>query len=210
MNGLLVVGAGGHGKVVADTAYSIGRWDKIAFLDDRYASIGNVLNGPVLGPLNQAASFLSEYAELVVAIGDNYLRVNLLRKFEDIGFRLPTLVHPTAFVSRAASLKPGTVVLSQAAVNAGAKVGFGCIINTAATVDHDCVLGTGVHVCPGAHLGGEVSVGDYSWLGIGSTIIHKISIGEKVIIGAGTVVIKQIENNVTVFGVPGRVVKKND
>lgn len=210
MSGLLIVGAGGHGKVVADTASCNGSWDKVAFLDDRFPSFRQVLNWPVLGSIAQAPSFLEDYPDLTVAIGNNPLRVKLLRRFAELGFRLPGIVHPSAYLSETAVLGSGSVVLPQCAVNAGAVIGFGCIINTGATIDHECVLGEGVHISPGAHLGGEVTIGDFSWLGIGSSVIQQITIGKNVVIGAGTVIIKNIPDNVKVYGVPGRVVKKNE
>lgn len=210
MNGLLIVGAGGHGKVVADTAIEIGRWEKIAFLDDKYPLITSTLNWPVLGTIEQASSFIKDYSELTVAIGNNSLRVELLRRFYGMRFVLPSIVHPTAFVSRAAILEAGSVVFAQSAINASSKIGLGSIINTGVTVDHDCILGEGVHLSPGVHLGGEVTIGNYSWLGVGSTVIEQISIGEKVIIGAGSVIVDNLPGNVTVVGVPGRVIKKND
>ncbi len=210
MTGLLILGAGGHGKVLADTASSTGCWNKIAFLDDRYPAISSVLSWPVLGTFRQAAAFLGEYSELTVAVGDNPLRVRLLRQFAGSGFGLPVIIHPTAFVSKGAVLEAGSVIFAQAAVNTGAKIGIGSIINTGATVDHDCVLGDGVHISPGVHLAGEVDVGNYSWLGIGAAVIQQISIGKNAVIGAGTVVIADVPANATVAGVPGRVVKKND
>lgn len=209
MSGLLVVGAGGHGRVVADTAMEDGRWDKIAFLDDRYAQIDSIMNWPVLGTLLQAQEYLQEYPDLIVALGENSLRVKLLMSYKKLGFKLPVLVHPSAFVSRAARVNPGTVVFPRAAVNAGAGIGFGSIINTGAVVDHDCLLGEGVHICPGASLAGDVKVGNYSWVGIGTSVIQNVTIGENVFIGAGSVIVKDIGSNVKVFGVPGRVVNQN-
>lgn len=210
MTGLLIIGAGGHGKVVADTAYETGRWDKIAFLDNRYPTLKEVSGWPVLGNNDSGASLLDRYKDIIVAIGNNKLRIELLKEFAKKDFNIPTIVHPKAFVSRSAVIEDGTVIFSQAAINAEAKIGFGSIINTGATVDHDCILGTGVHLSPGVHLGGEVKIGDFTWLGVGSSVIHQSSIGENVIIGAGSVVINEIQNNVTVVGVPGRVIKKNE
>lgn len=209
MSGLLVIGAGGHGKVVADTAKEVGCWDKIAFLDDRYKQIDNVLGWPVLGKLLQEEKYLQQYPDLIVAIGNNKHRVQLLKGYMDLGFRLPVLIHPTAFVSKSATIQPGTVIFAQAAVNAGASVGLGNIINTGATVDHDCFIEEGVHICPGVHLAGEVNVGKFSWIGIGAAVIQQVAIGDNVMIGAGSVITRDICSNVKVMGVPGRVVNKN-
>ncbi|MCL0032929.1 acetyltransferase [Peptococcaceae bacterium] len=207
MNGLLIVGAGGHGRVVLDTALEIGKWEKIAFLDD-YKTDSNIYGCAVIGKLNQAKEFLNEYSDVVVAFGDNFMRVQLLKCFMELGFNLPVVKHPQAFISKNAEVESGTVIFAQAVVNVGAKVGFGCIINSASVVEHDCILGDGVHLSPGVRLGGEVRIGKYSWIGIGASVIHRIAIGESVIIGGGAAVISDVEDYVTAVGVPARVVKK--
>jgi sugar O-acyltransferase (sialic acid O-acetyltransferase NeuD family) len=206
---LLVVGAGGHGKVVADTAYEEGRWDKIAFLDDRYPKLNVSLLWPVLGKLEQAQVFLKEYSDVAVAVGNNRLRVELIDRFSKVGFLLPAIVHPSAFVSRSAVIGAGSVLFAQAAVNAGAKIGIGSIVNTGATIDHDCIVADGVHISPGAHLAGTVKVGKCSWLGIGCSVIQQLSIGENVLVGAGAVIIKNVPNNVTIVGIPGKIVRRH-
>lgn len=208
MPGLLIIGAGGHGKVVADTAMTMNYWDKIAFMDDLYPQIKSLLYFPVLGTIDECLFFQGEYQDLVVAVGDNELRIELIQRFIDCGFRFPVIIHPTAFVSTFSELGKGTVIFAQAAVNAGTVVGIGGIINTGATVDHDCLLGCGVHVSPGVHIAGQVNVGDYTWLGIGSSIIQRCSIGHNVMVGAGAVIIEDVPSNVTVVGVPGKIIYK--
>lgn len=209
MNGLLIVGAGGHGRVVLDTALAMNRWERIAFLDD-YHKNSSIYGYPVIGRINQAREFLNDYKDAVIAIGDNFMRVQLLKEFMEMGFNLPVVKHPQAFISKNAEVESGTMIFAQAAVNVGAKVGFGCIINTASVVEHDCILGDGVHLSPGVRLGGEVRIGKYSWIGIGASVIHRIAIGEGVIIGGGAAVINDIEDYVTAVGVPARVVKKRE
>ncbi len=208
MAGLLIVGAGGHGKVVADTAYESGRWEKIAFLDDRYPVLKSILQWPVLGTISQASVLIEEYSNIVVAIGDNVLRFELVHGFIEMGFVLPVIVHPTAFVSRFAQVGLGSVIFAQVAIHAGTHIGIGSIVNTGATIDHDCLVGNGVHISPGVHLAGGITVGNYSWIGIGASVIQEICIGEHVMIGAGAAIHTMIPNNVTVVGVPGKVIKK--
>lgn len=207
MPGLLIVGAGGHGKVVADTAYEMGKWRKIAFLDDRYLTLKSLLRWPILGSIAQAPLLVSEYSEAVVAIGNNSLRLALLQHFRKIGFDLPAILHPAAFISQFAKIGTGSVVFAQAAVNAGAQIGSASIVNTGAVIDHDCFIGDGVHISPGARLAGEVKIGNYSWVGIGASVVQRISIGENVMVGAGSAIIASIPNNTTVVGVPGRIIK---
>jgi sugar O-acyltransferase (sialic acid O-acetyltransferase NeuD family) len=207
MSGLLIVGAGGHGKVVADAARLMKRWDRLAFLDDRYPSISSVFGCPVLGTIPQAPEFIEDYPDLAVAIGDNETRINLISMLNKAGFVLPSIIHPSAVVSESVRLGAGSVVFAQAAVNVDATIGMGAIINTGATVDHDCVLGKGVHLSPGVHLAGGVNIGDFSWIGIGATVIQGITVGERVTVGAGAVVHQDVDNNVRVAGVPAKVLK---
>lgn len=207
MRKLLIIGAGGHGKVVADTAREIGSWAVIAFLDDYQE--GRILEWPVLGRSELVSELNNEFTDLAVAFGDNRKRLELLHYYAELGYNLPAIIHPTAFISKSASIGAGTVAFAQTAVNAGTKMGLGCIINTGATVDHDCLLADAVHLSPGVHLGGEVRIGRNSWLGVGASVINRVTIGENVIIGAGSVIIEQAQDNVTVVGNPGRVVKKN-
>lgn len=208
MNSLLILGAGGHAKVVAETAITVGRWDRIAFLDDRHPALGEVLNLPVVGRFSDASAFRGTYSNAVVALGNNGSRIGWLRTLEAYGYTLPTLVHSKAYVSPYAVLGVGTVVFAQAAVNAEARLGCGVIVNTGATVDHDCFIGDGVHVGPGAHLAGEVRVGAYSCIGIGAVVKQQTVIGEGVTVGAGAVVVNAVPEGVTVAGVPARILKR--
>jgi sugar O-acyltransferase (sialic acid O-acetyltransferase NeuD family) len=205
---LAILGGGGHGKVVADAAQASGRWEKIVFFDDAWPK--RTMNGqwPVAGDLHTLFELPQDSCEVVVAIGDNQLRTQIAEHLCEEGFRLATVVHPASCVSKHARLGPGTVVFAGAVVNIGAIVGQACIINTRATVDHDCMLGTAVHVSPGANLAGEVVVGDCSWVGIGACIRQQIAIGRNVMVGAGAVVVTPFPDDVTVVGVPARIMKR--
>ncbi len=201
---LLIIGAGGHGKVVADAALEAGLWDEIVFLDDAWPEKKHNGHWDVHGRVNQFSEWRRRCTHAVVAIGNNQLRMELQAKLDAAGFALATIVHPSAQVSRFAKLGSGSVVFANAVVNVGAEVGDAAIINTAATIDHDCRLGHGVHVSPGGHLGGGVTVGEFSWVGIGAAIRHCIVIGTNVTIGAGAVVVSDIEDNITAVGSPAR------
>ena len=204
MKKLLVIGAGGHGKVLAEAATDTKMWDDIAFLDDRYPDCVSVLNWKVIGRVDDAHKFLKTFSSLVVGIGNNRGRVEFLKKFKQVGFKLPVIVHPCAFVSSSVVLEEGVVVFAQAAINSQAIIGLGGIINTGATVDHDCILEQGVQVCPGANIAGGVQVGQNSWIGIGACIKEQVVIGREVMIGAGAAVVKNIPDSVTALGVPAR------
>lgn len=205
MSALLIAGAGGHAKVVAEAAQATGRWERIAFLDDRYPALSSVNGVTVRGALADAASLRGEFSDAVVAIGHCRTRLRVLNELRRNGFSLPVVIHPAAWVSPSATLGEGTVVFAQAAISACARLGAGCIANTGCSIDHDAVLGDGVHVCPGARLAGEVVVGEATWLGIGSSVIQRVRIGADVTVGAGAAVARDLADGVTAVGVPARV-----
>ena len=200
--GLLIIGAGGHGKVVADTARQQGQWDKFAFLDDDTTRSGNIVGIPVLGDFRTATRLRRDYTDAVVAIGNAVLRLRLIAEMADQGFNLPVIQHPSAAISSFASLRDGCVVFAQAAINADATLGLGCIVNTGSTVDHDCRLADGVHLAPGAHLAGGVHIGHSSWIGIGACVRENTNVGDRVTVGAGAAVVADVESGLTVLGVP--------
>lgn len=202
MKTLLVIGAGGHGKVVADSARATDRWAEILLLDDRYPDLQEIGSWKVAG--RDWQRFVPAEVEVLVGIGDNETRLGLQESVETGGYHVPVLVHPRAWVSPDAALGAGTVIFAGAVVNADARIGRAAIINTAATVDHDCVLEEGVHLSPGVHLGGNVSVGRCSWLGIGSAVRHGVGIGAGVTVGAGASVVSDLPDGVTAVGVPAR------
>jgi len=202
MKRLLILGAGGHGKVMAEVAEATCEWNQIAFLDDRHATLNGKLRWPVLDSIRHADRFVSSYSHVAIAVGDSALRLDWLSMLSLYGFKTPALIHPAAWVSPSAVLGASCVVMANATVQADANLGQGCIINTGASVDHDCCLSDGVHVCPGASLGGDVCVGKGSWLGIGSAVIQGVHIGEHVTVGAGAAVIRDVADGLTVVGVP--------
>lgn len=201
---LVIVGAGGHGKVVADAASSSGEWDSIAFLDDRYPELQNNEIWPVVGKTTDWPSVIGDFPYMVIGIGNNETRLRLQQQFQSHGFKFHPVVHRTAVISPLAKLGGGTVVFANAVVNPAATVGLAGIINTAATVDHDCVLGDGVQICPGAHLAGGVKVGNLVWVGIGAAVREYTSIGDSAFVGAGGAVVNEIQAQTLVVGVPAK------
>lgn len=203
MKKLLILGAGGQGKVVLDLALTCENWDDISFLDS--GKIGeNVLGYPVIGDLCDYEVLKEQYTHAIVAIGNNELRLQLTDKLLEIGYKVPIFIHPSAVVSQFSSIGLGTIVMPQVVINVSAKVGRGCIINTGAIIEHDCEIGDGVHISPSATLGGTVRVGTKSWMCLGSKVINNLTIGNQVTIGAGAVVIADIEDKVLVVGVPAK------
>ena len=207
MSRLFVVGAGGHGAVVAEAAVESGNWTEIVFLDDD-ESLGTVIDLPVAGRIEELFTLLDRQSEVIVAIGSNRRRLELCKNIDQNGLRLATVIHPAACISRSVSISPGTVVCAGVIVNARARVGRACILNTGSTIDHDCVLEDGVHVSPGAHLGGTVRVGECAWIGIGASVREGVKVGRDAIVGAGAAVVSEVCDAVTVGGVPAKVLKK--
>ena len=200
---IAIVGASGHGKVVADTALECG-WQSLTFFDDSAHLRDRFGDWPIVGQTAALVASLSEYAGVIVAIGHNRVRLSKVRELSAAGANMVTLVHPRAYVARDVRLTAGTVVFAGAVVQPGATIGAGVIVNTGATVDHDCVLADGVHICPGAHLAGGVSVGECAWLGIGCVVRQYITIGADVVVGGAAAVMTPVPDGITVVGVPAR------
>lgn len=207
MGGLLILGAGGHGRVVAEIATLSKRWEKIVFLDD-HEDINEIEGISVKGKLDDSLSLINKYRYAFVAIGNNKLRLHWLNQLSNIGYILPTLVHPSSSVSLNSELGEGTVVMAGSIINPGARIGKGCIINTSSSIDHDCILQDGVHVSPGSHIGGTVNIGQCSWVCIGANIANNITIGSNVVVAAGATIIQNVTDNVMVAGIPGTIKKK--
>ena len=198
-----MLGASGHGGVVADAALAAG-WDEVEFFDDRWPGIAGVGPWNIVGDTVALLGDHARYAGVIVAIGANRARLARHRALAAAGAAMTTVVHPSAVVSPFATLGDGSVLCALAVINPFARTGAAVILNTGATVDHDCVLGDGVHVSPGAHIGGAVSIGEASWIGIGAAVRQGILIGAGVIVGAGAAVVTDIADGITVVGVPAR------
>ena len=203
--GLIIIGAGGHGRSVADVAFAMKRWDTIAFLDDGYEG-GLCMGFPVLGKVSDFTHYL-EQSDFIIAIGNNRIRQKLQLLLMEAGARIPILVHPEAVIGNQVTLGEGTVVMAGAVINCCTQIGAGCIINTGATVDHENCLGNYVHLSPGVHLAGRVRIGERTWIGIGSSVSNDVTINRDNVIGAGAVVLKDITVTGTYVGIPARRLK---
>ncbi len=199
MNRLIIIGASGHGKVVADIAVQNGYKD-IVFLDDN-ENVKECTGWPVVGKCNEAPK-----GELFVAIGNAKIRKRLSEHYKDR--KQPVLIHPSAIISSNVKIGEGTVVMAGVVINPSAEIGKCCIINTTSSVDHDCVVGDYCHIAVGAHLCGTVVVGDRTWIGAGSIISNNVNICEDCIIGAGAVVINNIDEYGIYVGVPAKINNK--
>jgi sugar O-acyltransferase (sialic acid O-acetyltransferase NeuD family) len=201
---MVILGAGGHGMVVADLCDCLGSWEEIVFLDDRYPEVAVCGDWRVVGKMSAITSAAADGNAFALGIGGNSTRMRffeILRRQNSEPF---ALIHPSAAVSRRTRIGAGSVVLATAAVNAGATIGVGSIINTGASVDHECHLQEGVHVCPGARLAGAVRVGSLAMIGIGSSVKQGVTIGAGAVVGAGAAVVGDVPPGCVVAGVPAK------
>lgn len=199
---LLIIGASGHGKVVADIAIKMNRWKKIAFLDDN-ETVKTCMGLEVVGKTDGSFKYKDE-ADFFIAIGNNVIRERIQEKLDKDGISIVNLIHPNAVIATDVEIEKGTVVMAGAVINSSTKIGKGCIINTNSSIDHDNLIEDYVHISPGVNLAGTVRVGKKTWIGIGSTVINNKNIHKDCKIGAGAVVIKNISESGTYVGVPVR------
>lgn len=192
MNKLVIIGASGHGKVIADIAIKLG-YEEIVFLDDN-ESISECAGFPVVGKISQAAKI---DGDKIIAIGNAKIRERIQSTVNPV-----TLIHPDAVISRRVVIGEGTVVMAGAVINSDTVIGKGCIINTGASVDHDCVVENFAHVSVGAHVAGTCQISERTWIGAGATVSNNVNICSDCMIGAGAVVIKDIDKPGTYIGVP--------
>lgn len=198
MKKLTIIGASGHGKVVADIA-KLNGYDEIVFLDDneavRLCGKYNVVGTSAMVPnMNN---------DIFVAIGNAGIRRRIMEKYLDKTF--PVLIHPNAVIADGVKIGKGTVIMAGAVVNSDSVIGEGCIINTTSSVDHDCIVSDYVHVAVGAHLCGTVKVGSETWIGAGVTVSNNVTICAGCMVGAGSVVVKNVTERGTYMGVPARL-----
>ena len=197
---LNILGASGHGKVVADIA-KLNGYNEIYFYDENTA-LEECDGYKVLGT---EQDFNIAPGQMFVAIGNAKIRKKIMEKLSNRNF--PVLIHPQAVVAEKVRIGQGSVVVAGAVINTNAVIGDGCIINTGSSVDHDCVVEDYCHVAVGAHLCGTVRVGEGTWIGAGTAVSNDIYICGGCIIGAGSVVIKDIDKPGTYVGVPAKVIK---
>lgn len=203
MSRLAILGASGHGKVVADLAEEAG-WADVVFFDDRWPELTAVGAWQINGNTQDLLQSLPLMDGVIVAIGVNKIRMEKYRLLQQHGAVLVSLIHPSATISRYSHIGYGSVVMAGAVVNVDTCIGNACIVNTGATVDHDCVLEDAVHISPGAHIAGGVRVKEYSWIGIGANIRQQIVIGREVVVGAGAAVVVDMPDKCVAFGVPAK------
>jgi sugar O-acyltransferase (sialic acid O-acetyltransferase NeuD family) len=204
----LIIGAGGHGKVVRDILSASRKYRAVGFLDADPALVGTTVAGlGVLGSIHLLPKLSAQkIRHAIIAIGDNRTRLSCAAAVGSYGIELINAIHPDSYVSSSATLGKNIVIAAGACVATEAKIGDSCIINTHAVVEHECELADGVHMCPGALLAGRVKVEAAAFIGLGAKVIQCLTIGSGATVGAGAVVLRDVPAGVKVVGVPARAI----
>ena len=195
---MIIYGASGHGKVIADILKKRGV-SNIFFWDDD-------INSKVYGYVVNKPSLTSNKDSVVVAIGNNFVRKEIVDKNT---FHYASAIHPNAIIAENVTIQEGTVVMAGVIVNTSTIIGKHCILNSSCTIDHDCLIHDFVHVSPNATLSGSVQVGKGCWIGAGATIIHGVTIGKWAVVGAGDIILNDVPDYAVIVGNPGKIIKYN-
>ncbi len=209
---ILIIGAGGHGQVVADTLLQMQaagtNVHPAGFLDDNLTLLEKEFLGlPVLGPVKSLSTIIHD--AVIIAIGNNQTRRAMFQKLQKRGERFAIAQHPGAIIAPDIVVGPGCMIMAGVIINTASTIEKNVILNTACTVDHHCRIAAHTHIAPGSHLGGEVSIQDGVLIGIGSTIMPGRKVGSWAVVGAGSLVHDDVPDKATVAGVPAKILKEN-
>lgn len=207
MKNVIIIGSGGHARVIVDIIEKSG--DKVlGFLDQNRDPEEMVLGYPVLGSeVTDTNRFLKENTYFMIGVGDNRKRKMIA---EELALPWYTAVHPASHIGKAVEVGEGTVVMANAVINPASVIGKHCIINTSASIDHDNRICDFAHISPNAALAGKVEIGEETHIGIGASVIEETQICAGVKVGAGAVVVKNITKKGVYVGVPAKLVKGSD
>jgi len=209
MKKLLILGAGGHAKVIKETAMESSKFNTFHYLDDNKNLIKE--NKNIIGEFKDLFldSIKSIYKNAFIAVGDSKKREKLFKNLIKEGYNLPVLIHPTSWVSKSAKISEGSIILANSTIQANVTIGSNVIINNNCSIDHDSIIENSSHICPGVNLAGNVRIGKRTWVGIGSSIIQNIEIGNDVLIGAGSVITKSLPDSIKAYGVPAKIIERS-
>ena len=212
MKKIVIIGASGFATEVAWLIEEINsckrEWAILGFVDDNFKNLPKYINGyKVLGDINYIKQ-LSNDIFLIVGIGNGEIREKIVEKIKNRKFAI--LIHPNIKVSPTNKIEEGTIICSGSILTVNINIKRHCIINLDCTIGHSATLEEYVTVLPSTNISGNVNIKRCTTLGTGVKIIQGITIGENVMLGAGAIIIKDVENNCTVVGNPGRIIKKGD
>ena len=204
MSKVVLLGAGGHCKVVIDHLQLSGA-KVVGILDDDPKAAGReILGCRVIGPIEQLAELKNEAEFAVIAVTDPAIRMKFAEICRDIGFEVTGFIHPTAVISTSATITPTAQICAGAIINPEADIKDHVVINTRTVVEHDCQVGSYCHIAPSVSLMGNVQVGALTLIGASSVVIPNLRIGSKVIVGAGAIIVKNIEDNSKYVSIPAK------
>ena len=212
MKKIVIIGASGFATEVAWLIEEINNykkeWEILGFIDDNFKNLPKCINGyKVLGDI----SYINELSDdifLIIGIGNGKIRENIVKKIQNRKFA--TLIHPDIKISLTNKIEEGTIICSGSILTVNINIKKHCIINLDCTIGHSATLEEYVTVLPSTNISGNVNIKRCTTLGTGVKIIQGITIGENVMLGAVAIIIKDVENNCTVVGNPGKVIKKGD
>ncbi len=204
---IIIIGAGGHAKVIIDIIKNENKEIFGIFDDDEKKHGITILGVKVIGNIKDLFDLEGDFS-FVIGIGDNYSRKKIADLLYYKGLEFAKAIHPSSIIGEDVEVGEGTVIMANTVINSGTRIGKHCIINTSVSIDHDNEIEDYVHFSPNSTTGGTVKVGSHTWVGLGTKIINNITIGQDVIIGAGSVIINDIKSVVLVVGVPGKIKKE--
>jgi sugar O-acyltransferase (sialic acid O-acetyltransferase NeuD family) len=210
MQRIVIIGAGGHSQVVADVLLAAAahgaQVTPIGFLDDNPVRHNQLLLGlPVLGGLGRLAEI--DHDAVIVAIGDNAVRRRIFQQLSATREVFATAIHPAAVLGSAVEVGAGSVLCARVVVNACARIGANVILNTGCTIDHHNQIGDHAHIAPGVHTGGDVTIGEGGFIGIGATVMPQRCVGAWTTVGAAGLVQRDLPDHVVAIGSPARIVR---
>jgi sugar O-acyltransferase (sialic acid O-acetyltransferase NeuD family) len=209
VNNVVVVGAGGHSRVLLSILRSYKNFKVIGIADRDSKNIGEEISGTAIK--HSWNDFREIYERgtrhAVIALGDNKERKELFTRLSSIGFKIPSIIHPSAIIEKDAVLGNGCVICMGVKIGTLVSIGKNCVVYTGSIIDHEVKIGNHVYISPGCNIAGRVTIGEGSFVGIGSNIKEKITVGKNAVIGAGSVVIRDIGDNLTVAGVPAKTIR---
>ncbi|ASF38486.1 acetyltransferase [Halobacillus halophilus] len=201
---IILIGDGGHSKVIQDIIIAENKHKIVAVLDEKYLGIHKE-NGIIYGPFTNLNQLNNQDSRVLIAIGNNQIRKKIVREIKLDENQFISVIHPSAIISPSAKIAPGTVVMPNAVINANAVIHSHCIINTGVIVEHDCTIFNYSHLSPRVTLTGNVTVGEGANIGAATTAIPGVTIGEWSVIGAGATVIRDIPGYQKAVGCPAKV-----
>lgn len=211
MENILIIGSGGHAKVIIDIVEKEGSYNIVGLLNKQANGNEKILGYDLLGKEEDLPKFakIHDIQGIIIAVGDNYTRAKVVSRTKE---KCPELsffsaIHPQASIAPDVSIGQGTVIMAGVSVNVTSSIGEFCILNTNSSLDHDSQMGNFSSLAPGVTVGGECQINEFSAINIGATLIPRITIGKHSVVGAGALVNKAVGSFEVVYGRPAKKIR---